>query len=60
VRDADKINEELKGDAMPQAYVQVPLTEYNNNDIHDDASTYGCPFINDVGTKREADAEYWE
>jgi len=45
---------------MPQAYVQVPLTEYNNNDIHDDASTYGCPFINDVGTKREADAEYWE
>ena len=45
---------------MPQAYVQVPLTEYNNNDIHDDASTYGCSYINDVGNVREYDTDLWE
>ena len=49
VRDASKINEALGENALPNGYVQIAIKEFNNNDIHDDASTDGCGFINNVG-----------
>lgn len=60
VRNADKINEDLKEQAMPEFYVQIPISEFNNNDIHDDASTDGCHFINQVGGVLEYNSTYWE
>lgn len=60
VRDADKINHELKDAALPDYYVQIPITQYNNFDINDDVSTDGCTYINAVGKAIEANATYWE
>lgn len=45
---------------MPNSYVQVPLTEFNNDDIHDDVSTSGCNLINQVGHVLEWNDTYWE
>ena len=42
VREAHKINHELGHQALPESYVQIPIAEFNNGDIHDDASTDGC------------------
>lgn len=53
VRDAAAISESLGDEALPQAYVQIPITEFNNNDINDDVSTDGCNFINESGNKLE-------
>ena len=60
VRDADTINSELNDAALPDYYVQIALTEFNNHDIHDDASTDGCSFINTVGHDREFDKTVWD
>lgn len=38
----------------------MPIKEYNNHDINDDASTDGCPFINSVGRTREVDDSIWD
>ena len=46
--------------ALPNAFVQVPLTEFNNYDIQDDVSTDGCQFINAVGSKRAGNETIWE
>lgn len=37
----------------------MPITEYNDNNINDDVSTSGCPYINNVGDAREQDTEIW-
>ena len=59
VRDAAKINQELGSDALPNGFVQVPISVFNNNDIHDDASYDGCPYINEVEDSRlDDDAVY--
>ncbi len=44
---------------MPEGYTQIAITEFNNHDIHDDASTDGCEFINADGKKREVDDSIW-
>ena len=31
-----------------------------NEDLNDDASTYGCPYINNVGNAREVVPKIWE
>ena len=59
VKDADAINEKLGNLPLPEGFVQIAITEFNNHDIHDDASTDGCPFINDDGKKREVDDSIW-
>jgi len=52
VRDAAKINEELGSDALPNGVVAVPIFVYNNNDILDDVSYDGCPYIDEVESAR--------
>ena len=59
VRDAGRINEALGEQALPFAYVQVPITEYNNHDINDDVSTDGCEYINYIGGAREHRDSIW-
>mmetsp|Transcript_10832 Transcript_10832/g.13637 ORF Transcript_10832/g.13637 Transcript_10832/m.13637 type:complete len:113 (+) Transcript_10832:358-696(+) len=60
VRDAKTLNDRLGDEALPNAFVQVAIREFNSGDIHDDASTDGCPYINDVGIAREHDPTIWE
>merc|ERR1712156_1328651 len=60
VRNAKAINDQLGDKALPEAFVQVHIAEYNNGDIHDDASTDGCAYINKVGSARESDKSVWE
>jgi len=60
VRDADKINSELKDAALPDYFVQFALTVYSNKDINDDCGTFGCDYINTVGTDLEFDKTYWD
>ena len=60
VRDADKINDQLGFAALPNDFTAVPILLYLNVDLSDDASTNGCPYINEAGTARENDAHIWE
>jgi len=57
VRDAAKLNTQLGLDALPERFEQVPLYTYNNDDIHDEVSYDGCPFIDDVEHTRVYDPE---
>ncbi len=59
VRNAKKINSELGDLSLPNGYVQIDIKEFNNNDIHDDVSTDGCKYINEVGNLRENDPLIW-
>ena len=53
VRDADSINDELGVAALPNNFTAVPIYTFLNPDLNDDASTNGCPYINEVGDLRE-------
>lgn len=44
-------------DALPGRPIAVPIFVFNNNDIRDDASYDGCPFIEDVESARINDDE---
>ena len=55
VRDASHISEQLGSDALPNGYVQVPIGVYNNDDINDDVSYDGCPWIGNTGNIRRDD-----
>ena len=46
--------------ALPNGFVQVPETVFNNYDIHDDVSTDGCQYINAVGDARSKDETIWK
>lgn len=59
VRDAERISESLGDSALPNGYVQIPIKEYNNSDIHDDVAPNGCAYINSEGGKREYDSSIW-
>ena len=59
VRDAERISESLGDSALPNGYVQIPITAFNNDDIHDDVSTDGCAYINSVYKKRKYDKSIW-
>ena len=52
MRDSDKINVELGSDALPGRHVAVPISVFNNDDIHDDVSYDGCPYISTVEDSR--------
>ena len=52
IRDADRLNREMGRHALPHSYVQVPIHVFNNDDIHDDVSADGCPFIGEVENSR--------
>ena len=45
VREANKINKNLKLDALPGRPVQVPIFTYNDNNLNDEVSVQGCPFV---------------
>ena len=60
VRDLHSINDELRYSALPNRYVQIPLTLYNNDDIRDDVSTDGCHFVRSGGSVREHDSKIWD
>lgn len=57
VRDLAEINDQLGEDALPGRPIAVPIFVFNNDDIHDDASYDGCPFIEDVESARINDDE---
>lgn len=59
VRDADAINQKLGDKPLADDFVQIPIFEFINNDINDDASTDGCPYINKVGDVRKVDDTIW-
>ena len=59
VRDADKINDQLGFAALPHEFAAVPILLFMNEDLHDDASTKGCPYINADGVARENDPAIW-
>lgn len=48
VRDADQINHGLGLDALPNGYNAIQISVFNNDDIRDDVSYDGCPYINTV------------
>jgi len=48
VRDYQSYNRLLGDYALPNRFVAVPLSEFNNDDIHDDVSYDGCPYIGTV------------
>lgn len=52
VRNADMINSELGADALPNRFEAIPISVFNNADIHDDVSYDGCPYINTVEDSR--------
>ena len=52
MRDVDKINEKLGKDALPDNYMAVDIKVFNNDDIRDEVSYNGCPFINTVEKER--------
>ena len=60
VRDADKINQELGSDALPNGASIVPIFVYNNDDINDDVSYDGCPYINEAESARIDDPAVYE
>ena len=60
VRDAAQISAQLGSYALPNGFVQVAISEFNNRDIHDDVSTDGCSYINRVGSAREVDNQIWD
>ena len=37
---------------MPHGFNAVPITVYNNDDIHDDVSYDGCPYISNIEADR--------
>lgn len=45
VRDAEQLNQKLGKDALPGSPESIAILVYNNDDIHDDASTSGCEYI---------------
>ena len=49
VRDMDAINTELGSSALPNDFCAIPVYLYLNPTTNDDASTNGCPYINEVG-----------
>ena len=59
VRDADKINKELGFDALPDSVVAVPIFVFNNDDILDDVSYDGCPYIEDAESARINDDDVY-
>ena len=52
VRNAKQINDELGSSALPGDIQAVPIFVFNNDDIHDDASYDGCPYIGDTEDSR--------
>ena len=60
VRDAKTINSQLGFAALPNDFTAMPIFLYMNEDLNDDASTYGCPYINNVGNAREVVPKIWE
>ena len=59
VRDAAKINDQLGFAALPGDFTSMPILLFMNPDLNDDASTSGCPYINDVGIARETESKLW-
>ena len=45
VRDANKINTQLGFAALPDNFMEIPIYTFMNDDINDDASHDGCPWI---------------
>lgn len=45
--------------ALPHDFTAVPINVYNNDDIHDDCSTDGCPFINEVRSANTDNEVLW-
>lgn len=52
VRDAERINSDLGADALPNRPISIPISVFNNDDIHDDVSYDGCPYISTVEDSR--------
>ena len=60
VRDADKINTDLKFDALPGRPNLVPVFEYNDNNVLDEVSVQGCPFVTNTEGIRYNDPSVWQ
>lgn len=44
---------------MPNGFVAVDISVFNNNDIHDDVSYDGCPYIETVEEARINDPDVY-
>ena len=60
MRDYQSYNRLLGDYALPNRFVAVPLSEFNNDDIHDDVSYDGCPYIGTVSHDRMNDDAVFE
>lgn len=45
---------------MPDNFAAVPISVYNNDDIHDDVSFDGCPYISKTESRRIANPLVWD
>ena len=59
VRDSDAINEGLGDFGLPNGFDQVDIAVFDNDDIHDDVSYDGCPFILDTEDARIDDPDVY-
>ena len=60
VRDAKKINTQLGFAALPDDFMSVAIFTFENGDIHDDADTSGCRWIEDTIGPRVEDPSVWD
>lgn len=47
LRDATQINEKLGNLPLPNGFVSVPITTFNDKNVHDDVSYNGCAYGSD-------------
>ena len=59
IRDLDRVNQDMGLVALPHGYHAVPIIVYNNDDIHDDCSTDGCPIISKIYDSRKDNQTIW-
>lgn len=44
---------------LPHDFTGVAIKVFSNNDIHDDCSTSGCPYINELSSVNADDTLIW-
>lgn len=58
-RQASTINTDLGFFALPEDYTAIPITVFNNNDVHDDTGAYGCNYLTIMNGIIVADPRTW-
>ena len=53
------MNPEMGYYALPHDYTAVPITVFNNNDVHDDTGAFGCNYLTEISGARYIDPRVW-